>query len=498
MDYYGYFSFNWFSNIEVEISYEIFELFNISYERQASSMLMSMDNIAILKALKERFDLDTKNSKILVVGLGHTGVSVAYYLQKLGFKFAITDSRDKPPLKDRFFEAMPDTPIFTGGFDESAFEVATHLVVSPGVSLMEKSIVKAIAIGVKVVSDIDLFACSVDVPIVAITGSNGKSTVTTMVGEMASASGKRVAVGGNLGTPALDLLAEDTQLFVLELSSFQLERTSALNAAAATVLNVSADHLDRHDDLDSYAKEKQRIFRGNGVLVLNADDPIVNKMQEKERCVFTFTIKDNNADFYIEIQGDKEYLMHDKEILMSLEDLPLEGRHNAANALAAIALGSAVGLDKSSMCKALKAFKGLDHRMQKIAKIRGVTWVNDSKATNIGACVAALEGYDTKVILIAGGDAKGADMNELAPYIKDKAKGVVLLGKDADLIKQAINESVPTYSAKNMEEAVKICASIAEGGDSVLLSPACASLDQYKNYQDRGNQFSKAVLRLLA
>ena len=459
---------------------------------------MSMDNIAILEALKERFDLDTENSKILVVGLGHTGVSVAYYLQKLGFKFAITDSRDKPPLKDAFFEAMPDTPIFTGGFDEAAFEVATHLVVSPGVSLTEKSIVKAIAIGVKVISDIDLFACSVDVPIVAITGSNGKSTVTTMVGEMAKASGKQVAVGGNLGTPALDLLADNAELYVLELSSFQLERTSALNAAAATVLNVSADHLDRHDDLASYALEKQRIFRGNGVLVLNADDLVVSKMEEKGRCAFTFTTKDTNADFYIGIQDDKECLMHDKETLMSIAELPLEGRHNAANALAAIALGMAVGLDKSAMCNALREFKGLDHRMQKVAKIRGVTWVNDSKATNIGACVAALEGYDTKVILIAGGDAKGADMNELAPYIKDKTKGVVLLGKDAQLIKQAINESVPTYAAKSMEEAVKICAEIAEGGDSVLLSPACASLDQYKNYQDRGNQFSKAVLRLLA
>ena len=459
---------------------------------------MNMDNIAILEALKEHFDLDTENSKVLVVGLGHTGVSVAYYLQKLGFKFAITDSRDKPPLKDAFFEAMPDTPIFTGGFDEAAFEVATHLVVSPGVSLTEKSIVKAIAIGVKVISDIDLFACSVDVPIVAITGSNGKSTVTTMVGEMAKASGKQVAVGGNLGTPALDLLADNAELYVLELSSFQLERTSALNAAAATVLNVSADHLDRHDDLASYALEKQRIFRGNGVLVLNIDDPVVSKMEEKGRYAFTFTIKHTNADFYIGIQDDKECLMHDKETLMSLAELPLEGRHNAANALAAIALGVAVGLDKSAMCNALREFKGLDHRMQKVAKIRGVTWVNDSKATNIGACVAALEGYDTKVILIAGGDAKGADMNELAPYIKDKTKGVVLLGKDAQLIKQAINESVPTYAAKSMEEAVKICAEIAEGGDSVLLSPACASLDQYKNYQDRGNQFSKAVLRLLA
>lgn len=459
---------------------------------------MSLDNIAILKSLQEHFNLDVQRSKVLVVGLGQTGVSVAHYLYKLGFKFAITDSRDKPPLKEAFFEVMPDTPIFTGGFDDSAFSVATHIVVSPGVSLMEKSIVKAIANGVKVVSDIDLLACSITAPVVAITGSNGKSTVTTMVGEMAKAAGKKTAVGGNLGIPALDLLTEDAELFVLELSSFQLERTCALNAAAATVLNVSADHLDRHDDLESYAKEKQRTFRGNGVLVINLDDSLVSRMLNTERCCYTFSIKHKEADFYIDTLDGTDYLMQGKEALMPLAELPLEGRHNAANALAALALGTAVGLDKTSMCLALKGFKGLEHRMQKVAKIRGVTWVNDSKATNIGACVAALDGYDSKVILIAGGDAKGADMNELAPVIKSKTKSVVLIGKDASLIKQAINESVPTYSAKNMEEAVSICAKLAEGGDSVLLSPACASLDQYKNYQDRGNQFSKAVLRLLA
>ncbi len=457
-----------------------------------------MDNMAILESLKESFGLDPKTSKVLVVGLGHTGVSVAHYLHKLDFKFAITDSRDKPPLKEAFFQVLPDTPIFTGGFDESAFKVATHIIVSPGVSLMEESIVQAIADGVKVVSDIDLLACSITAPIIAITGSNGKSTVTTMVGEMAKLAGKKIAVGGNLGTPALDLLTEDAELFVLELSSFQLERTSALNAAAASVLNVSADHLDRHDDLETYAKEKQRTFRGDGVLVINLDDPLVRSMSEHGRSCLTFSIKHTEADFYIGTLEDQEYLMHGKHALMLLAELPLEGRHNAANALAALALGMAVGLDKEAMCTALKLFKGLDHRMQKVAKIRGVTWVNDSKATNIGACAAALEGYDTKVILIAGGDAKGADMNELAPLIKDKTKSVVLIGKDADLIKQAINESVPTYYARNMEEAVKICAELAEGGDSVLLSPACASLDQYKSYQDRGNQFSKAVLRLMA
>ena len=458
---------------------------------------MRLDNVAIINSLKMSFALDPQNSKVLVVGLGNTGISVAHYLQRLGFNFAITDSRDKPPLIDEFFQVMPDTPVFTGGFDEAAFKVATHLVVSPGLPLTEKSIVKAVANGAKIVSDIDLFACSVNAPIIAITGSNGKSTVTTMLGEMAKCAGKKVGIGGNLGTPALDLLDVAAELYVLELSSFQLERTSVLNAAAATVLNVSADHLDRHTDLSKYAHEKHRVFSGDGVMVINADDPIVDAMQETGRRIFTFSIK-KKADFFIASKADVEYLMHKKQCLMPLAELPLEGRHNAANALAAMALGVSIGLDVQVMGNALKTFKGLDHRMQRVAEIRGVTWVNDSKATNIGACVAALQGYTRKVILIAGGDAKGADMNELIPAINEKAKSVVLMGKDAGLIKKALNDCVPVFSAENMAQAVQISAGLAVAGDSVLLSPACASLDQYKNYQDRGDQFANAVLGLLS
>jgi UDP-N-acetylmuramoylalanine--D-glutamate ligase len=284
-------------------------------------------------------------------------------------------------------------------------------------------------------------------------------------------------------------------MYVLELSSFQLERTSVLNAVAATVLNVSADHLDRHANLAEYAREKQRIFKGTGTMVINIDDPVVQAMQLADRKTVTFSIN-KTADFYLAYQGDTEYLMHHESCLMPLADLPLEGRHNAANALAALALGVSVGLDGQIMCEALRKFKGLSHRMQRVAEIRGVTWVNDSKATNIGACVAALQGYARKVILIAGGDAKGADMNELTPVIKEKAKYVVLIGKDAGLIKQAINDCVPVYSANNMEQAVQIAAGLATVGESVLLSPACASIDQYKNYQDRGEKFTQAVLAL--
>jgi UDP-N-acetylmuramoylalanine--D-glutamate ligase len=456
-----------------------------------------MNKTAIINSLKIHFAIDSQHSKILVVGLGITGISVANFLHELGFVFAMIDSRDKPPLIDEFFQNRPDVPVFTGGFDKDAFKVATHLIVSPGVSLHEKSIIKAMANGTKIVSDIDLFACAVDVPIIAITGSNGKSTVTTMLGDMAKAAGKQVAIGANLGTPALDLLKHNAQLYVLELSSFQLERTSMLNAAAATVLNVTADHLDRHTDLTEYALEKQRVYLGDGVMVINADDALVNAMQQAGRKILSFSIK-CKADFYLAYQGESEYLMYQQQALMPLHDLPLEGRHNAANALAALALGVAVGLDVPAMCLALRTFKGLEHRMQKVAKIHGITWVNDSKATNIGACVAALEGYDRKVILIAGGDAKGADMAELTPVIQEKTKSVVLMGKDADLIEQALAGCVPVYRAENMVQAVQIAASLTSRGDSVLLSPACASLDQYKNYQDRGDQFAQAVLELVA
>ncbi|MDP3839329.1 MAG: UDP-N-acetylmuramoyl-L-alanine--D-glutamate ligase, partial [Methylococcales bacterium] len=303
--------------------------------------------------------------------------------------------------------------------------------------------------------------------------------------------------GGNLGTPALDLLAKNVEMYVLELSSFQLERTSVLNAAAATVLNVSADHLDRHADIAEYAQEKQHVYLGDGVMVINADDALVTAMQDAERETLSFSIKDK-ADFYLAYQGDTEYLMYRQSPLMPLAELPLEGRHNASNALAALALGVAVGLDMTAMCSALKVFKGLEHRMQRVAHKHGITWVNDSKATNIGACVAALEGYERKVILIAGGDAKGADMTELTPVVKDKAKSVVLMGKDANLIEQALAGCVPVHRVENMVQAVQIAASLACDGDSVLLSPACASLDQYKNYQDRGNQFAQAVLALVA
>ncbi len=455
-----------------------------------------MNKEAVVASLNQQLSLN-KSSKVLIVGLGKTGFSVAKFLQQYGIQFAVIDSRNKPPMNDALIQAYPDTAIFTGGFDKSAFDVATHLVVSPGVSLQENSIQKAIQARTKIVSDIDLFACATDQPIIAVTGSNGKSTVTTMLESMGNRSAIRTVAGGNLGIPALDLLDESVELYVIELSSFQLERTSALNAKAATVLNISPDHLDRHHTLAGYIEAKQKVFSGNGRMILNEDDAIVKDMVVANREFISFSLQ-TNTGFHLEERLGEIYLMDGTSPLMKQKELPLEGVHNVANALAALALGKTIGLDMQSMCRALRDFKGLEHRMQRVAKVKGVTWVNDSKATNIGACVAALQGCQEKIVLIAGGDAKGAEMTELIPVIKEKTKCVVLIGKDANKIELAINGCVPSYQAKTIKEAVQIAAELANAGESVLLSPACASMDQFKNYQERGDKFMAAVLELAA
>lgn len=449
----------------------------------------------LLDNLEARFGLNPINARLLIVGLGETGYSVAQFLQQTPIKFAVIDSRRNPPLIDSLRQQMPDVAVFCGGFTPAAFEVATHLIVSPGVSLQEPMLAQALLAGAKLMSDIDLFACATAKPVIAITGSNGKSTVTTMLGDMGKAAGVKTAIGGNLGTPALNLLQQDAELYVLELSSFQLERTSALNAVAATVLNVTPDHLDRHHDLTAYAQEKQRIFRGDGAMILNADDSLVASMVANGRRCYWFSIQ-READFYWQADAESGGLMYGDQTLMLASELPLQGTHNIANALAALALGHAAGLDLAAMCRALKVFRGLSHRMQKVAEIKGVTWVNDSKATNIGATVAALQGYRNKVVLIAGGDAKGADMHELQPVVAAHCKAVIVMGKDGHLIQDAIAGTVPVLQAANMREAVALAATQAVVGECVLLSPACASLDQYKSYADRGNKFTEAVLEL--
>ncbi len=456
---------------------------------------MRLTDNKILKQLDQSFGLNPSQSLLFIVGLGTTGLSIVRFLSHYHFKFILVDSRTQPPMAKQLAEEFPNVTLVTGDFKSVDFSMATHLIVSPGIAVDQAEIKAACLNGVILVSDIDLFALSTNTPIVAITGSNGKSTVTTMLGEMGQAAGKKTAIGGNLGTAALDLLAENAELYVLELSSFQLERTHVLNATAATVLNISADHLDRHKTVETYILEKEKVFRGDGRMVLNADDPEVANMEIEGRDPLWFSLE-KSADFHLKNKENCAYLTYKQHYLMPCTDLPLAGRHNQANALAALALGYAVGLDSNKMCLALKKFKGLEHRMQTVAKIREVHWVNDSKATNIGACIAALDGYDEQVILLAGGDAKGADMRELQLSVKKNVKNIILMGKDAKLIEQALNHCVPVYHADSMNAAVSIAAKLADAGDTVLLSPACASLDQYKNYQQRGDCFVAAVMAL--
>ncbi|MCK5727842.1 MAG: UDP-N-acetylmuramoyl-L-alanine--D-glutamate ligase [Methylococcales bacterium] len=456
---------------------------------------MRLSDRKVLENFQVSLELTPEKSRLLVVGLGTTGLSLVRFLNHYNFQITVIDNRDYPPMKAQLLDDFPDVPLITGKFNDHDFKGVSHLIVSPGLSLDQSVIKVACTQGAKIISDIDLFALSTETPIVAITGSNGKSTVTTMLGEMAEASATKTAIGGNLGTAALNLLDVNVALYVLELSSFQLERTSRLNATAATVLNISEDHLDRHKTLENYIFEKTKIFNGVGVMILNKDDEAVCNMRRHERKHYYFSLK-KLTDFHIKTRIEGDYFAYKNCELMACLDFPLVGHHNQANVLAALALGHAVNLDLHKMCDALKNMKGLAHRMQTVANINEVEWVNDSKATNVGACMAALEGYQHNVILLAGGDAKGANMTELKTSVQQHVKALIVMGKDAPLLEATLEEIVTVYHVETMIDAVEKANQIAMAKDTVLLSPACASLDQYKNYQHRGDAFIAAVRAL--
>ncbi len=430
----------------------------------------------------------------LIVGLGKSGLSCAQFLSQQGESVAVTDSRISPPGLDVLHETLPDVPVFVGGFDEAAFDAAERLIISPGVSLQEPLIQKALARGVEVSGDIALFASLAQAPIAAITGSNGKSTVTLLLTAMAARSGKRVLVGGNIGIPALALLAQPVpDLYVLELSSFQLETATEVNAAVATVLNISEDHMDRYDNLASYSRAKQAIFNGAKSQVLNRDDPRVAAMAAGCEKAGWFTLNSPREGEYglCEWSGE-QWLCCGQQRLMLVADVCMVGRANLANALAALAMGDALGLDRGAMVTTLNEFAGLPHRCQYVANRRGVAWYNDSKATNVGATLAAINGFDGKLVLIAGGQGKGADFTPLQA-VSDKLKAVVLMGEDGEKIASLLQESVPCQYATTMREAVEMAARLVEPGEQVLLSPACASFDMFEGFEARGEQFSDAV-----
>lgn len=446
--------------------------------------------------------LDTNSDRrFLIVGLGMTGLACARYLLTLGAQVAIADSRENPPGLDVLQQEFPDVAVFLGAFDVNLFCRADMLVVSPGVALNTPEIAEAMRQGIPAIGDIELFLHAAKAPVVAITGSNGKSTVTTMFAEIAKTAGIRVAAGGNLGTPALDLLADDVELYVLELSSFQLETTYSLQASVATVLNIVPDHMDRYDSLEDYAAAKAKILYKATVGVYNADDARVMAMQGSEDALF-FTAGESNDDksFGICHIDGQDWLCRGRKPVLAASELKIPGVHNYTNALAAMAMAFALQIDEASICQAMRDYRGLPHRTEYVTTINEVKWFNDSKGTNVGACVAALNGLalgdGSKTVLIAGGDCKDANFAELSDVLAKHARAVILIGRDAGDIAKIIPESVPSMRAADMGHAVQLAADSAVARDRVLLSPACASFDMYKNYMQRGEVFMEAVRRL--
>lgn len=438
----------------------------------------------------------------IVVGLGKSGLSVARHLARQGIPFAVVDTRKAPPELATLQHEYPQVDVRCGDLDVDFLCQASELLVSPGLPLGTPALLDAVAQGVKISGDIDLFAKEAKAPIVAITGSNAKSTVTTLVGLMAQAAGRKVAVGGNLGTPALDLLDDSIELYVLELSSFQLETTERLGAEVATCLNVSEDHMDRYKRLAVYHRAKHRIFRGAQQIVVNRDDPLSQPLLNNNVPFWTFGLSEPHfKDFgLIEIRGEK-HLAFQFDALMPVRELKIRGTHNQANALAALALGHAVGLPFDAMLDTLRTFTGLAHRCQWVHEQGGVSYYDDSKATNVGAALAAIEGLGGDIagqlILIAGGDGKGADFKPLREAVACHCRHVILIGRDADRIAEVLSGVVTLESAATLPEAVQRAAQRAQPGDAVLLSPACASLDMFKNFEERGQIFAQAVKELV-
>ncbi|MCG2581009.1 MAG: UDP-N-acetylmuramoyl-L-alanine--D-glutamate ligase [Marinobacter sp.] len=435
--------------------------------------------------------------RTLVVGLGKTGLSCVRYLCAQGREIAVADSRENPPGLDELKSGWPDVPVHTGPFDSELFATFNELIVSPGVSVETPAIRAAVAKGVQVRGDIDLFAQAADAPIVAITGSNGKTTVTTLVGDMARAAGRRVEVGGNIGTPALDLLGRDADLYVLELSSFQLETTEELNALAATVLNVSDDHMDRYPSKMEYFQAKQRIFRGCKNAIVNLDDALSTPMARDTLKFLCFGFHRVNPDTFSTREDDQgTWITFGFDNLLLAEELKLLGRHNISNVMAALALGQAAELPMDTMLSVAREFRGLPHRCEFIRRVNDVDYINDSKGTNVGATVAAIESLvpaNGKIVLIAGGDSKGADFSPLDAPVTLHCRAVVLIGRDATRIADSIGTAATVSNAQSMAEAVAQAADLAQPGDRVLLSPACASFDMFRDYSYRGDQFRQQV-----
>jgi len=443
--------------------------------------------------------MSSNAKQYLVVGLGASGLSCVRHLKSHGELVKVVDSRLNPPGLAELKTEWPEVEVALGDFSWNDFSVADEIILSPGVPLRTNEIQQAIAKGIACYGDIELFARLAKAPIIAVTGSNGKSTTVTLLTELLRADGKQVELGGNIGVPVLDLLKRPVpDYYVLELSSFQLETTLNLEALAVVVLNVSADHMDRYESLQAYSDSKTKIFAQAKQVIYSIDNLELAKKIPSAKQVVSYSMTAANADVTLQELADETWIRYQDENLLKLSSLKIAGRHNVENALAAIALASVANISKRAIVACLPKFVGLDHRTQWVLEKNGVRWYNDSKGTNIGATNAALLGLGQPVVLIAGGQAKGADFSELKPVVCKRTRAVVLIGEDANLIAESLDDCVSIAYADSMDEAVLKAAALAQAGDVVLLSPACASFDMFKNFMDRGDCFIDAVNRLIA
>ncbi|MFV9988705.1 MAG: UDP-N-acetylmuramoyl-L-alanine--D-glutamate ligase [Coxiella endosymbiont of Dermacentor nuttalli] len=436
---------------------------------------------------------------IVIVGLGKTGLSCSKFLVEKNRYFAVTDNRQKPPKLKEFVKAYANVELALGDFSENLLNKAQEIILSPGVPLYEPAIAKQAAMGKSIISDIELFACVAKKPVVAITGSNGKSTVTTVVGLMMKTAGMNAIVCGNIGQPVLQQLHSDPEYYILELSSFQLETTFSLQPHVATILNISEDHMDRYTSLKEYIQAKQRIYNSCRTPVVNADEPEIWKNLSFKEKPLSFGLK-NQADFSLTERDNKTFITYRGRRLMSIEELKLNTHHHIQNVLAALALGKAAYVPMGAMLKVLSDFRGIRHRCQWVRKYKDVDYYNDSKGTNVGATQAAIislgEARKGRLILIAGGQSKGANFSALRNVVKRYVKHIVLIGEDASRLEKALGGCTKISRFSSMKEAVKQSTDIAQPGDVVLLSPACASYDMFKHYEHRGDVFIEMVEKL--
>lgn len=444
-------------------------------------------------------DIISSDQQKVVIGLGKTGYSVLAFFAERNIDVVVMDTREEPPFAQQVRDNYPNVKMILGGLNQGVLCGASQIILSPGLALSTPEIKAAVDQGVPVVGDVQVFADHVKAPVIAITGSNAKSTVTTLVGEMAKQAGLNTAIGGNLGTPALDLINDDVQLYVMELSSFQLETTPALKANVATVLNVSPDHLDRYDNnYLAYHQAKHKIFLGCERVVVNKDDALSAPMIKDKTPSTSFTLsKPSLNEFGIVEKEGGRYLAKFDQPLLACRELKIKGSHNQSNALAALALGEAVNLPMASMLETLKTFPGLEHRCMWVGENDGVDFFNDSKGTNVGAAEAAILGLGPdlsgQIILMAGGDGKGADFEFLQSSVKQFVKTLVLYGRDKLKLADALSGCAEVILADDFTQAFNLAKQNACRGDAVLLSPACASFDMFNSFEHRGETFVELV-----